>query len=72
MAEAGWGDGGDGGCKGGVRGFDGILARCAELGVTPFKTFPEELNGRFAHIMDPEGGRWSCGSRSRCDGLLNV
>lgn len=36
-------------------GWDGILARCAEQGVTPVKTFPEEANGRFAHIMDPEG-----------------
>ncbi len=35
--------------------LDGILARCAEHGVEPVKTFPEEANGRFAHIMDPEG-----------------
>ena len=35
--------------------LDGILARCAEHGVTPVKTFPDEANGRFAHIMDPEG-----------------
>lgn len=35
--------------------LDGILARCAEHGVVPVKTFPEEANGRFAHIMDPEG-----------------
>ena len=35
--------------------LDGILARCAEHGVAPVKTFPEEANGRFAHIMDPEG-----------------
>jgi len=35
--------------------LDGMLARCAEHGVTPVKTFPEEANGRFAHIMDPEG-----------------
>ena len=35
--------------------LDGMLARCAEHGVTPVKTFPAEGNGRFAHIMDPEG-----------------
>ncbi len=35
--------------------LDGMLARCAEHGVTPVKTFPDEANGRFAHIMDPEG-----------------
>jgi predicted enzyme related to lactoylglutathione lyase len=35
--------------------LDGVLARCAEHGVHPVKTFPEEPNGRFAHIMDPEG-----------------
>lgn len=35
----------------------GILARCAEHGVTPVKTFPEEANGKFAHIMDPEGNK---------------
>jgi predicted enzyme related to lactoylglutathione lyase len=32
-----------------------MLARCAEHGVVPVKTFPPEANGRFAHIMDPEG-----------------
>ena len=35
--------------------LDGILAGCAEHGVEPVKTFPDEANGRFAHIMDPEG-----------------
>lgn len=35
--------------------IDGVLARCALHGVTPIKTFPDEFNGRFAHIMDPEG-----------------
>jgi predicted enzyme related to lactoylglutathione lyase len=35
--------------------LDGILAHCAEQGVEPVKTFPAEANGRFAHIMDPEG-----------------
>lgn len=35
--------------------LDAILARCREHGVEPVKTFPEEVNGRFAHILDPEG-----------------
>jgi predicted enzyme related to lactoylglutathione lyase len=35
--------------------LDGVLARCREHGVEPVKTFPEEGNGRFAHILDPEG-----------------
>lgn len=37
--------------------LDGVLARCAEHGVTPVRTFPEEPNGKFAHIMDPEGNK---------------
>ena len=35
--------------------LDGILAQCAEHGVEPIKAFVDEPNGRFAHIMDPEG-----------------
>lgn len=35
--------------------LDGMLARCAAEGVEPIKLFPDEGNGRFAHIMDPEG-----------------
>ncbi len=35
--------------------LDAMLARCAEHGVMPVKTFPDEPNGRFAHILDPEG-----------------
>ena len=35
--------------------LDGVLGRCAEHEVTPVKTFDPEANGRFAHIMDPEG-----------------
>lgn len=35
--------------------LDAMLARCADHRVTPVKTFPDEANGRFAHIMDPEG-----------------
>lgn len=34
--------------------LDGILARCAEHGVEA-TTFPDEPNGRFAHIVDPQG-----------------
>ena len=37
--------------------LDGVLARCAQHGVMPVKTFPEEPNGKFAHIMDPEGNK---------------
>jgi predicted enzyme related to lactoylglutathione lyase len=35
--------------------MDGILARCAEQGVVPVQAVVDEFNGRFAHIMDPEG-----------------
>jgi len=35
--------------------LDGVLARAREHGVEPIKLFPEEVNGRFAHILDPEG-----------------
>ena len=35
--------------------LDGLLARAAEHGVKPLDTILEEVNGRFAHIMDPEG-----------------
>jgi predicted enzyme related to lactoylglutathione lyase len=35
--------------------LEGILARCAEHGVLPVKTMPDEGMGPFAHIMDPEG-----------------
>jgi predicted enzyme related to lactoylglutathione lyase len=35
--------------------MDAMLARCEEQGVEPVKTFPDDYNGRFAHIMDPEG-----------------
>lgn len=35
--------------------LDGILARCADHGVKPVRSFPDEPNGRFAHILDPEG-----------------
>jgi predicted enzyme related to lactoylglutathione lyase len=37
--------------------LDGVLARCKEHGVEPVKTFPDEPNGRFAHIIDPEGNK---------------
>jgi predicted enzyme related to lactoylglutathione lyase len=35
--------------------LDGVLARCADNGVTPVGPVLDEANGRFAHIMDPEG-----------------
>ncbi len=35
--------------------LDAMLARCAAEGVEPVKLFPPEPNGRFAHIMDPDG-----------------
>ncbi len=34
--------------------LDGILARCAAHGVKA-RVLPDEPNGRFAHILDPEG-----------------
>ena len=34
--------------------LDGILANCAKHGVEA-KVLPDEPNGRFAHILDPEG-----------------
>jgi predicted enzyme related to lactoylglutathione lyase len=34
--------------------LDGMLARCATHGVEPVKRV-DESNGRFAHILDPEG-----------------
>ena len=37
--------------------LDGTLRRCKEHGVEPVKVFPAEANGRFAHIMDPEGNK---------------
>jgi predicted enzyme related to lactoylglutathione lyase len=35
--------------------LDGILARCAQHGVTPLASMDDQPNGRFAHILDPEG-----------------
>lgn len=35
--------------------IDAVLARCKEHGVEPVKLFPDEFNGRFAHIIDLEG-----------------
>lgn len=40
-----------------VDNLDAMLARCKQHGVEPVKTFPDEANGRFAHIMDPEGNK---------------
>ena len=36
--------------------LDGILARAAQHGVEA-KVLPDEPNGRFAHIVDPEGAK---------------
>ncbi len=35
--------------------LDGMLACCAEHDVMPVGDLMDEANGRFAHIMDPEG-----------------
>jgi predicted enzyme related to lactoylglutathione lyase len=35
--------------------LDATLARCAEHGIEPIKLFPDEGNGRFAHVMGPDG-----------------
>src|SRR5262245_42752924 len=35
--------------------MDGVLARCAQHGVTPLRRMDDEPNGRFAHILDPDG-----------------
>ena len=37
--------------------LDGMLARCAEHGVEPISPVVDEFNGRFAHIIDPEGAK---------------
>ena len=34
--------------------LDGVLRRCAQHGVTPIHR-QDEANGRFAHLVDPEG-----------------
>ena len=38
-----------------VDNLDGVLARCAEYDVQPVGELLDEANGRFAHIIDPEG-----------------
>lgn len=35
--------------------LEGILARAKEHGVEPVRTFEDQPNGRFAHIVDPDG-----------------
>ena len=35
--------------------LDAVLARCAEQGVEPILRMPNEANGHFAHVMDPDG-----------------
>ena len=38
-----------------VDNLDAMLARCAKQGVEPILHMPDEANGSFAHIMDPDG-----------------
>ena len=33
----------------------GVLERAREHGVEPVRTFDDQANGRFAHIVDPDG-----------------
>jgi predicted enzyme related to lactoylglutathione lyase len=35
--------------------LDAILARAREHGIKPVRSFEDQPNGRFAHIVDPEG-----------------
>ena len=35
--------------------LDAVLARCKQHAVEPVKLFPDEMNGRFAHILDLDG-----------------
>jgi predicted enzyme related to lactoylglutathione lyase len=35
--------------------LDGVLERCAKHGVRPVKRFEDDANGRFAHVLDPDG-----------------
>lgn len=35
--------------------LDGLLEDLAKKGVTPVRTFPDEPNGKFAHIPGPDG-----------------
>jgi predicted enzyme related to lactoylglutathione lyase len=37
--------------------LEGVLASCAKHGVEA-KVLPDEPNGRFAHIVDPEGNKF--------------
>jgi predicted enzyme related to lactoylglutathione lyase len=35
--------------------LEGVLGRAKEHGVEPVRRFDDQPNGRFAHIVDPEG-----------------
>jgi predicted enzyme related to lactoylglutathione lyase len=37
--------------------LDAVLARAAEHGVEPIQRLPDDYNGPFAHIMDPDGNK---------------
>lgn len=38
--------------------LDGMLAQLAERGIVPTKVFPPDANGRFAHVMGPDGVKY--------------
>jgi catechol 2,3-dioxygenase-like lactoylglutathione lyase family enzyme len=35
--------------------LDGMLAQAAAAGVEPLEVMPDEFNGKFAHLVDPDG-----------------
>jgi catechol 2,3-dioxygenase-like lactoylglutathione lyase family enzyme len=37
--------------------LDAVLARLQAEGVKDVKVLPDEVNGRFAHLLDPEGNK---------------
>ena len=37
--------------------LEGVLTRCREHGVEAVQTIADEANGRFAHLIDPEGNK---------------
>jgi predicted enzyme related to lactoylglutathione lyase len=37
--------------------LEAVLAQAAERGVEPVQRLPDEYNGPFAHIMDPDGNK---------------
>ena len=49
--------------------LDGMVARCRDNAVEPVKLFPDEGNGRFAHIIDPEGRKIELWQPKPMDGV---